>query len=41
MDLDDQLGRLSPPQAKRAKRQCHFDSKWVQEFPGIGVSNKS
>ena len=28
------------PAPKRPKRQCHFDSKWLQEFQGIGRSSK-
>ena len=31
---------LSQPPPKKAKRECHFDSKWIQEFPGIGLSSK-
>lgn len=28
------------PQPKKARRLCHFDSRWVQEFQGIGKSSK-
>ena len=28
------------PAPKRPRRQCHFDSKWLQEFQGIGRSSK-
>ena len=36
---DSQSNCLDPPQSKRTRRQCHFDSKWLQEFPGIGRSS--
>ena len=29
-----------PPMPKRAKRQCHFDPNWPQQYPGIGRSSK-
>ena len=29
-----------PPKPKRAKRQCHFDPNWPQQYPGIGRSYK-
>ncbi len=28
------------PMLKRARRQCHFDFSWPQQFPGIGRSSK-
>ena len=24
------------PAAKKQKRECHFDNKWIKEFKGIG-----
>ena len=30
----------SCPKAKKPRRHCHFDTKWVQEFPGIARSSK-
>ena len=29
----------TPPQPKKARRQCHFDPKWLKEFPGIRNSS--
>ena len=29
-----------PPKPIRAKRQCHFDPNWPQQYPGIGRSSK-
>jgi len=29
-----------PPAAKRRKRNCHFDSKWIKDFQGISRSSK-
>ena len=29
-----------PPLPKKPKRLCHFDSSWIQQFPGIGISSK-
>ena len=31
---------LQPPPAKKPKRKCHFDSKWIEEFQAIGRSSK-
>ncbi len=28
------------PKAERPRRHCHFDSTWVQKFPGIAKSSK-
>ncbi len=36
VDMSD----CGPPKLKRARRQCHFDFSWLQQFPGIGRSSK-
>ncbi len=36
VDMSD----CGPPKPKRARRQCHFDFSWPQQFPGIGRSSK-
>lgn len=30
----------SAPSKKKARRECHFDSGWIQEIPGICKSSK-
>jgi len=30
----------TPPPPKKAKSQCHFLSKWIVDYPGIGKSSK-
>ncbi len=34
------MSDCGPPKPKRARRQCHFDFSWSQQFPGIGRSSK-
>ncbi len=36
VDMSD----CGPPKLKRARKQCHFDFSWPQQFPGIGSSSK-
>ena len=30
----------TPPPSKKAKYQCRFLSKWIEDYPGIGKSFK-
>ena len=34
------MATASVPAAKKQKRECHFDKKWIEEFQGIGRSSK-
>ena len=36
----DQLSPIHPSVAKKQKRQCSFNNKWIEEFKGIGKSHK-
>ena len=39
MEKDDN-DDMEQPDAKKPRRECHFDKNWPNDFPGIGRSTK-
>ena len=31
----------NPPGAKKRRRECHFDSRWLKEFESEGIKKSS
>ena len=38
--IDCHMAGIMEPSKKKARRECHFDSGWIQEFSGIRKSSK-